>query len=83
MYWYEEPVDDVSEPERAWSWKAMVGCKWEAEAGSVESKDQNASARRRRMSDNVESEQAVATKAVGGVWVSMLTLCCVDKWVVV
>jgi hypothetical protein len=41
MYWYEEPVDEVSEPERAWSWwKAMVGCEWEAEweaeAGSVE-----------------------------------------------
>ena len=38
MYWYEEPVDDVSEPERAWSWKAMVGWKWEARAGNVELK---------------------------------------------
>jgi hypothetical protein len=74
MYWYEEPVDDVSEPERAWSWKGMVGWKWEAEAGSVEPKDQTASARRRRVSESVESELVLAT---GCSWcASMLTLCC-------
>lgn len=79
MYWYEEPVEDVSEPERAWSWKAIVGCEREAGAGKVEIKDQSESARsrRRRMSESFEGEQMLATSCTVGdvcVWALMLTL---------
>ena len=78
MYWYEEPVDDVSEPERAWSWKAMVGWKWEARAGNDELKDRTASGRSRWMSEGVECKQVLATSCGWreAVNVDVVLMCC-------